>query len=157
MSVMIELYQSEITTNVDSYWYIIISSIFYVLSGMPIVILRLREPYVMQELLKRFPVCRILCCKVRSKKQKKRELFSSEGKDSLLNSAMNIEYVSLILTGVVGIMDQIDPNVNFETMDSKIIHEEDEKSSKKSYLSSYSPSHHRNSYLTIKQVEVERL
>lgn len=62
-------------------------------SGIPIVFLRICEPYVFEELLRQ--TNRIFC---QNRLQLTRKVqYSKESLDSFLNSAINIEFVSLIL------------------------------------------------------------
>jgi hypothetical protein len=61
----------------------------------PFILIRVSEPYV-QEILKE------IICKKRSKMKKK---FAEQSLDSFMNSAMNIEFVYIILKGVKNYMD----------------------------------------------------
>ena len=69
------------------------------LPGIPIAILRLREPYVFEEL--KF---KILSCLRIKPKSTKRLKYSKESLDTFLNSTMNVNYVSTILIGITNKM-----------------------------------------------------
>jgi hypothetical protein len=60
------------------------------------VFIRLAEPYVWTN----FKADLRKLCKCKKKGEQKRAKFSKESLDSFLNSAMNIEYVYLLLLGI---------------------------------------------------------
>lgn len=66
--------------------------LFYLL---PVFIIRVTEPYVMEVIKEIF--CR--------KKSKMKNKYAERSLDSFLNSAMNIEFVNIILKGVKNYMD----------------------------------------------------
>jgi hypothetical protein len=71
------------------------------MSGIPIVLLRICEPFVFEELL--LQLSKLSCQK--TVKIRRTVQYSKESLDSFLNSAINIEFVSLILQGVISSMD----------------------------------------------------
>ena len=69
-------------------------AIIDLICGVGIAFLRLREPYIFNELLR---VCRI---KRKRQRDKLGDNYSEESLNSFLNSAYNIEFVSVILKGM---------------------------------------------------------
>lgn len=76
-------------------------NIIFLLSGVPIIFLRLCEPFVLQELKK---VCRRQILRDKGY-QGNNVQYSKESLDTFLNSALNIEFVTLIIQGVTNVMD----------------------------------------------------
>ena len=78
--------------------------------GFPLAMTRILEPYVFQVVKKD-----ILCCFY--KKKAKKYKYSTQSLNSFLNSAMNIEYVSLILLGINNFMSVKDNTSQMQSME----------------------------------------
>ena len=80
--------------------------------GMPIVLIRFLEPFVLQEFLISsrkimLRIKKIFCCQsAEEASQKKKMKYSHESLCSFVNSAMNIELVNVILLGIGSLMDK---------------------------------------------------
>jgi len=73
--------------------------------GIPLALVRFLEPFVLQEFIASFwKTLRSLRCQ-KEKKKRKRVRYSHEPLCAFVNSAMNIEFVYLILLGINNFMD----------------------------------------------------
>ena len=89
-----------------------LSAIVYYLLGALLAYIRLVEPFVLRNLkteLKLFWY-KITCRKRSNYKKLKKPKFSKESLCSFMNSAMNIEFVYLILIGINNFMEKLDTN-----------------------------------------------
>lgn len=119
-NVISDLYTDEIFEKVfqfDEKTFLMVESSLYFLSGAPVSLLRLFEPYVLQEL--KNVMNRYLCCS--KKKENTKIKYSKESLDSFLNSALNFEFVSIILFAVnkhMGELSALELNMTLEKMKS---------------------------------------
>ena len=84
-------------------WEVVLGFLYYV-CGLMLAVVRFREPYVWTKFTNSF---KKLCCK---KKRNKEHLFANESLCSFINSAMNIEFVYLILIGINNHMEDLGKN-----------------------------------------------
>jgi hypothetical protein len=69
----------------------------YILAGIPMAIIRITEPYVWSHLKK--DLRKVGCFKTKKDADKKKK-YSTESLATFINSAMNIEFVYIILLGI---------------------------------------------------------
>ena len=83
--------------------FLTIMRLSFAIVGVPIAMLRLSEPYVKQVFAETFCSSKLQ----QSMISQQRVRYSSDSLDSFLNSAMNIEFVYLIILGVDSCMDYL--------------------------------------------------